>query len=166
MRRVVEILILGAAAALSSGVVVAAEAPVTAEVLGQLHQANQREIDMGQMAQLEGHSKAVKSFGKMLVKDHAAADKKIAKLAREEKITLTDAPAPSSDKDTLPTGQAFDVSFAKMMVQVHQSAISDVKAAHDSTSDQKLQSLLNEILPVLQKHEQEAQRLLDQFNRS
>jgi putative membrane protein len=146
---------------LAGGVVHAADD--TAHVLGMVHRSNQTEIEMGKMAQDHGESKDVKAFGKALAKDHAAADKKIARLAKDEKIDLeanTPAAEPHADM-TQATGAAFDDAFAKAMLADHRKDVAAVTAARDSTSDPKLKRLLTEILPVLQKHQDTAQKLVD-----
>jgi putative membrane protein len=164
MRRLAEVLVICVAAALASGAsaaVWAAEPPTTAEVLAKVHRANQKEIDMGRMATIEGHSKDVKAYGKMLEKDHIAADRKVTKLAKEESVNLADTAAPTQDSQTLPMGADFDAAFAKMMLDDHKKTISELEAARDATSDEKLKRLLGELLPVLRKHADGAQRLVD-----
>src|ERR1700710_490242 len=79
----------------------AADSPATADVLGKLHESNQKEIAMGKMAEKNGKSKEVTSFGKTLVKDHSAADKKVLSLAKAEKIDL---PKPAPAKEDMPMG--------------------------------------------------------------
>ncbi len=76
--------------------------PVTADVLGHLHEANQKEIQAGEIAQKDGRSKAVKEYGKMLVKDNTAADKEVTDLAQSENVNLqssTPAPGPNDMGD-------------------------------------------------------------------
>jgi putative membrane protein len=165
MRRLVEVLIMCAATVLASGVAAAAEPPTTADVLSKLHQTNEREVDMGRMAAEHGNAKDVRAFGKTLVKDHLAAEKKVGKLAKEEKIELAET-APANDMDTLPAGPTFDGVFAKNMLASHQRAIAELEAARDTTSDENLKRLLVELLPVLHKHADTAQRLVDRANRS
>jgi putative membrane protein len=165
MRRVVELLIMCAATVLASGVARAAEPPTTAEVLSKIHQANEREVDMGRMAIEVGKTKEVRDYGKTLVKDHLAAEKKVDKLAKKEKIQLAETTAPS-EMDTLPTGDAFDGAFARRMLKAHQQAITELEAARDATADEQLKKLIGELLPVLRKHEETAQRLVDRTNQS
>lgn len=136
----------------------AADAPATADVLGKLHESNQKEIMMGKMAQKNGKSKEVTTFGKALVKDHSAADKKVLTLAKQEKLELpTAAPA----KEDMPMGAEFDASFAKSMVEDHKKDIDEVTKARDNTTDEKLKKLLGDMLPTLQKHEDTAQKIVD-----
>ena len=61
------------------------ETSPTATVLNKLHLSNQKEIEMGKVAEKGGQSKDVRNFGKDLVKDHTAADKKVAAPAPKRK---------------------------------------------------------------------------------
>jgi predicted outer membrane protein len=92
-----------------------ADAPVTADVLGKLHLSNQKEIEMGKQAQTNGQRKDVKAFGKTLVKDHSAADKKVAALAKKEKIDLAAATPSAKDDTPVPAaGPDFDGKFGQI----------------------------------------------------
>jgi putative membrane protein len=166
MRRIVEFLIMCAATVLASGTPLAAEPPTTAEVLAKIHRANQKEMDMGRMAVQVGHAKDVRSFGKTLMNDHQAAEKKVQKLAKEENVALTET-AVANEESGLPTGDAFDATFAQRMLDDHQKLIVDLEAARETTSDDKLKKLLGDLLPVLHRHESTAHHLVDQTtNRS
>ncbi|HZL20227.1 MAG TPA: DUF4142 domain-containing protein [Polyangia bacterium] len=144
------------------GTAAAATPPATADVLGKLHLANQREIEMGKQAQKNGQSKEVKAFGRTLVKDHTAADKKVVALAKKEKIDLA-ASTPSA-KDDMPApaaGPDFDAKFGQMMLDDHKKAIADATDAQSATTDDQLKKLIAEILPTLKKHEELAQKIVD-----
>lgn len=131
----------------------------TATTLGKVHLSNQKEIEMGKVAEKGGRSKEVKSFGKDLIKDHTAADKKVVALAKEEKIDLAGA---GSTTDHLPQpGADFDLKFAQMMLEDHTHDITEVSTAIDTTSDAKLKELLTNILPTLKKHKETAQKIID-----
>jgi len=131
----------------------------TATTLGKVHLSNQKEIEMGKVAEKGGKSKDVKSFGKELVKDHTAADKKVVALAKSENIDLAGA---GSTTDHLPQpGADFDLKFAQMMLEDHTNDITEVSTAIDTTSDPKLKDLLTEILPKLKKHKEMAQKIID-----
>jgi len=134
-------------------------APSTADVLGKLHKSNQKEIEMGKLAEKQGQSKDAKSFGKMLVKDHSAADKKVMALAKQEKIELPTESSSMKDMEQLPSGAQFDAAFGKAMVEDHKKDIAEVKAARDATTDDKLKKLLGELLPKLEQHQATAEKL-------
>jgi putative membrane protein len=139
----------------------AADAPTAAEVLPKLHQSNQREIEMGKMAEKNGQSKQVKAYGKALVDDHTAADKKVKALAKQEKVDLPAQTEPASHEQMAP-GPDFDTRFAKAMLDDHKKDVADAKDARDKTGDTKLKGLLTDIVPTLEKHEQMAQKIVDQ----
>jgi putative membrane protein len=146
-----------------------ADSPDTAAVLGKLHHSNQMEVAAGKLAEEKGQSKDVKSFGKTLVTDHTASDKKVMALAKTEKIDLpADAAKPDDMMDKLKSasGAEFDKSFAKGMLQDHEKDIAEVKEARDKTTDAKLKSLLTATLPVLEKHRDTAQKLVDKVGAS
>lgn len=148
------LLLLGAGSAAQ-----AANPPPPAEVLAKLHQSNGHEIAMGKLAQQKGQSKEVKAYGKTLAKDHAAADKKVLAFAKAQKIELPTVTDHKGDMDM--GGAEFDAKFAQAMLDDHKKDIAEVMSARDSTTDDKLKSLLSEILPTLEKHRDTAQKLVD-----
>jgi len=153
---------LGLCATLLIPALAMAAPPSTAQVLGDLHQTNQHEIEMGKEAQKNGNTKAVKDFGKTLVKDHTDADKKAMALAKKEKIDITaNTPPMKNEMATIPAGPDFDNKFAQAMVEGHKKAITEVTQARDTTDDASLKKLLTELLPTLQKHEETAQKIVD-----
>jgi len=146
-----------------------AAAPQTEEVLLKLHHANQMEVAAGKLAQEKGQSKDVKSFGKTLVNDHTAADKKVMALAKQEKIDLPTSEPMSDDKMEKmksASGADFDQMFAAEMLEAHKQAVADAKSARDATADKKLKSLLATTIPVLEKHRDTAQKLTDKLGPS
>jgi putative membrane protein len=152
---------LAGALALFGGTALAADPPVTADVLNKLHQSDQKEIEAGKIAQKNGQSKEVRDYGKMLVKDHTAADKKVTSLAKKEKIPLS-ATEPGVDvmKNMTPSSK-FDETFARDMVDDHRKDIAEVAEARSNTTDDQLKQLLSDMLPTLQKHEDAAQKIVD-----
>jgi putative membrane protein len=141
---------------------VALAAPSTAEVLGKLHHSDQHEIEMGKQAEKNGNTKAVKDYGKMLVKDHTAADKKGAALAKKEKIDLTaNTPPMANEMASIPAGADFDKKFAQAMLDDHKRDVAEMTKARDATDDADLKKLLTEVVPVLQKHLDTAQKIVD-----
>jgi putative membrane protein len=142
----------------------ATQTPTTAEVLGSLHEADQKEIQAGRIAQKDGQSKAVKDYGKMLVKDHTAADDRVAALAQKQNVDLvaaTPAPGPNDMGTMATTGPDFDKKFAQEMLDDHRKAIAALTAALNSTADPQLRKLLTELLPTLEKHAAAAQKIVD-----
>lgn len=138
------------------------EGPPPAEVLTKLHHSNQMEIEAGKLAQEKGESKAVKNYGKMLVRDHTAADKQVTALAKQLKVEFETMPAMKSakmDAAKNATGAEFDRLFAEAMVEDHTRDASDAAAARDATKNPKLKKLLTALVPKLEKHRDTAQKL-------
>jgi putative membrane protein len=150
-----------AALLLTPAAAYAADAPSAADVLSKLHQSNQKEIEMGKMAEKNGQSREVKAFGKALVEDHTAAEKKVKALAKQEKVELQTAGEPAHHEDIAP-GPDFDTKFAKAMLDDHKKDVAEAKSARDKTEDSKLKGLLTDIVPTLEKHQDMAQKLVDQ----
>jgi putative membrane protein len=137
--------------------------PVPAEVLTKLHHSNQMEIEAGKLAQEKGQSKAVKDFGKMLVKDHTAADKKVTSVAKQLKVELpTGAPEMKHEKlekARALSGPEFDKAFTEAMVEDHKEDVEEATLARNKTPNPQLKKLLSELVPTLEKHRAEAEKL-------
>jgi putative membrane protein len=161
IRKVLRYGLVGALLTGGTSAALAADPPPTADVLGKLHQSDQKEIEAGKMARKNGQSKQVQDYGKMLVKDHSDADKKVSALAKQQKVDLA-ASAPAADPGMNMAAGAFDDSkFARDMLDDHKKDIAEVTEARDNTNDPKLKKLLSDILPTLQKHQEAAQKILD-----
>ena len=152
---------LGMGACLFVGAARAADAPATADVLNKMHNANLTEIEAGKLAQDNGHSKATKDYGRMLVADRKSADQQVMALAKEENIDLS-ASAPvvgSNSVADLTAGSTFDRRFGRSMVEDDKKEITELTAARDHTSDANLKKMLTDVLPTLQKDETMAEGL-------
>jgi putative membrane protein len=147
-------------------------------VVRQVHQANQKEIEMGQLAADKAKSSAVKSYARKLVDDHKAMDRQLMSYASkkgltsrlEQTATGTEA-AHGGDNDMHArlqgeTGSEFDHDFAATMVDEHDKAIEMVRGARDSVGDPQLRSMLDAALPKLEKHRKMAQDLVDKKSKS
>ena len=143
------------------GSVTAASAKPNQAFLNDAIQGNLAEISMGQLAQKNGGSDGVRSFGQMLVQDHSAANEKAMSLAQTEGVTPPTAPKPEAkqeyDRMSKLNGAAFDKEFAKHMVADHKKDIAEFQAQAKGTDD--VASFAKDTLPTLQKHLQTAQSL-------
>jgi putative membrane protein len=122
---------------------------------------NLAEISVGDLAQKNGGSDDVKSFGKMLVEDHTASNTKATSLAEANGITPPTEPNAEEKKmhDELAklSGMEFDREFAKAMVKGHEGAIAKFEAA--SKGDDDVAKFAQETLPTLEEHLKTAQSL-------
>ena len=59
-------------------------------------------------------------------------------------------------------GADFDGAFITLMIKAHGEAIAMVKHAQDTCDDKEVHALLDQTLPVLQRHQTEAVKLQQQ----
>ena len=139
----------------------AASAKSNETFLNDAIQTNLAEISIGDLAQQNGGSDAVKSFGQMLVKDHTASNQKAEALAQAQGITPPTKPSPEAQKehDALAklSGSEFDKKFAAAMVKGHKEAIGKFDQEAKGTDD--VAKFAKETLPTLQEHLKTAQSL-------
>jgi putative membrane protein len=127
-------------------------------------QGNFAEVQMGELAQKNGQSQDVKSFGKTLVTDHSAANQKATEAAKALGVAPPAGPSEKQkadyDKMAKLSGTAFDKMFAKHMVQDHRKDIRQYQnaAKKQDAAGQYAQNSL----PVLQKHLEAAEALTKQ----
>ncbi len=160
-KRPLHLLALTSGAAALLALRTASAADSTADVLAKIHEANQKEISMGKLAEKQGKDKEVLALAKTIVKDHSEADKKVTAMAKKEKIDLPAAPSnKGADMENMAKGEAFDAHFAQTMLDDHKKTIEDLTKARDATSDAQLRHLITELLPQLKKHEEMAQKLV------
>ena len=96
-------------------------------------EGNFAEVSMGDLAQKNGQSDDVKSYGKMLSTDHAAANQKAMDAAKSMGMNPPSGPNAKQkadfDKMSKMSGTAFDKMFATHMVADHQKDIAEYKKA-------------------------------------
>jgi putative membrane protein len=159
----------------------AANATPTPEVriLSILHAKNMEEVDAGKLAQQNGGSDGVKSYGDMLVRDHTDADDKVNQTAKDAGVTLLSAdevkqmlarekssggapgtppPKPADPLAELRNlkGAEFDRAFMDKMHAGHTELIQIVEASRSTLKDQRVTDLIDKLMPVLREHQQKA----------
>ncbi|MDB4981710.1 MAG: putative exported protein [Myxococcales bacterium] len=139
--------------------------PLDQATVQKLHDANQMEIQMGSLAKEKGSSKAVRDFGRQLVADHAAADRRLAEYLRRhggdiKTLATTTSVDPDHDLLATKTGTEFDRAFALQMIADHTKAITLVESARIETADASLRELFDTLLPTLQAHKKTAQDIV------
>ena len=127
-------------------------------VLNDLHASNLTEIAAGKLGQKSAVAPAVKAYARMLVKDHTAADAKVRALAKRRSVTLVSTARDISNLEAH-SGASFDRAFLAMMVTGHGEAIEKVKRAQQTCEDTEVRKLLDETLPRLEKHRDQALKL-------
>jgi putative membrane protein len=141
--------------------------------LERLHHINQMEIQLGRLAQQNGMSQDVKSYGEMLVRDHTTADERLMSYAQQKGLKLS-TPKPMDDmerkvmaaeraaleKFQVLKGQPFDAAFLAHMVGDHDMALGKVMAAQQNVTDTALTPVLQQHAQAITQHRQQAHTLL------
>jgi putative membrane protein len=124
-------------------------------------EGNFAEVQMGQLAQKQGNSDGVRSFGQMLEKNHSDANKKAVDVAKSLGMTPPTEPSKKQkadyDKMSKMSGAQFDKAFAAHMVADHKKDIKEYERA--SKLKDAAGPYAVETLPVLRKHLDAAQAL-------
>jgi putative membrane protein len=144
-----------------------ATALTDANVLGQLAEANQAEIAVGQMALQRTKSGEVRSFARRMVSDHT----KMLNAGKAVADSLAVTPSPPSP-DSLPqksdqetqtlsalTGMAFDKAYLDAQVADHRMVLALLGKLAAAAQDPRVQSLIAGAQPTVQQHLDRAQSL-------
>jgi putative membrane protein len=140
------------------------ETMTDARFVAVMHHANQDEIEAGKLAEKNGKSASVKSFGKNLVSDHTKADQELLSAAKKAGITPGDSALTMKDKEEMKvdknkmdqvkrmSGAEFDKAFGQVMSQDHERVLSMVRDAKDQLKSQELKQFADSTIPVLERH--------------
>jgi putative membrane protein len=114
------------------------------------------EVELGQLAQQKATNPAVKEFGAMMVKDHTAANEKLKALAASKQIALPDGPSltqkASKTKLDMMSGDTFDKSYVKGMIEDHKSDIEEFQKEAAEGKDPQAKAFAAATLPTLRTH--------------
>lgn len=121
------------------------------------------EVQMGELAQKNGSSEAVKNYGSMLVKDHSKANDELKSIAANKNISVPvglSADQTSHIQDmSAKSGKDFDKAYIDMMVEDHNKAIDLFTKQSNDNADPDLQAFAKKTLPTLKQHLDEAKKL-------
>jgi putative membrane protein len=129
--------------------------------LAEAIEGNYAEVQMGQLAQKNGQSDGVKSFGQTLASDHANANQKATDAAKAIGISAPSGPnaKQKADYDMMAkmSGASFDKAFVKHMVADHKK---DIRAYEkEAKRNDAAGQYAGAELPTLTKHLETAQSL-------
>lgn len=147
-----------------------------ARFLSMLHLKNQKEIEVGRLAQQKATTDEARRLGDMLVNDHTENDRKLMELAQSENIMLLKADqvkaAWAAEKNMRPdqmtdpaaelnslSGAQFDKQFGTKMHEGHQKLIDKVQSMRGQLQNERVRAFADETLTALRKHEQMAQKV-------
>ena len=128
----------------------------TSEFLTKAIKGDNSETKLGALAASRGHSRAVRNFGMMLVRDHRKAKAQAVPVAARHHVRVPAAMADEAKDEYAKLqrmrGAAFDREFARYMVDDHQKDIADFEAETNSGDPADVRALARHTLPALRKH--------------
>lgn len=123
------------------------------------------QVEAAKLAQDQGTSPSVKSFGQEMVTDHSEVDSTLSQLAQSKGVTIPETPNARQRKaiDQLKTkqGAAFDKAYANWQVKGHEAAVSAYKKAEKS-KDPDIAAFAKQTLPKLEQHLEDAKAMKKQ----
>ncbi len=133
--------------------------------------ANTYDMETGSLAVRKGHSKAVRDFGAMLVRDHRNVRQQGRDLAKSLKVTptpprdfaLAEAHVQAMRSLRSVKGRAFDRAFLKQEVDFHNAVLDAVThTLLPATQNAQVKDLETKVAPAFVAHRDRAQSLLDE----
>jgi putative membrane protein len=118
---------------------------------------NLQEVSSGNLAAQKAMRLDVKSFGRMMVKDHSDAEQKLLQLAKRKGIML---PAAATggikpDLNLEKAGAKFDKLYVHGMVSGHQNTVEVFQNYATTGRDPDVKVYAQQMLPVLKHHLEE-----------
>ena len=132
--------------------------------------ANTYDMETGSLAVSKGHSRAVRDFGAMLVRDHRSVRAQGRALAKSLKVTptppkdfaLAKAHVAAMKSLRAARGKAFDRAFLQHEVDFHNAVIDAVtKTLLPAIQNAQLKDMVPKVAPAFAAHRDRAQNLLD-----
>jgi predicted outer membrane protein len=137
------------------------------DMIALLHEGNQMEIEGARLALERGQAERVKTYARLLTKEHQRCDKQLMDYADQKqfdhgsfedgKQEATDGPL---ERLRVRQSQNFDRAFILAMVREHGKMIDALKSTMQESRDTDLLRLLSGQLPVLEKLKKAGEAIL------
>jgi putative membrane protein len=123
-------------------------------------EANQAEIELGQIAASRSTTDGVKMYGQMMTTEHQTAQNDLKVLATNKKVTLTNTLSQKHQqlKDSLMkwSGYSFDTAYIHSMVRDHTKVQALFQNEISTGKEQSVKDYASKYLPHIQMHLQKA----------
>ena len=114
------------------------------------------EVSDGTLASEKATDPKLKDFGAMMVKDHSAANDKLAALAGTKSVTLPTSASVTQmaehEKLKVLSGDTFDKSYIKGQISAHRSTVRLLRKEIASGQDSDAQEFAKSVLPTVRGH--------------
>jgi putative membrane protein len=126
--------------------------------------ANMTQAHLGQMAEGKAARAGIKNFGQTLVNDHTNAYQELAVLDNKLGQAIPKGINVRRDRalESLTTlkGKKFDTRFLRDEIQDHERVLAAFRREAQHGRDQDIKAYANQVLPTVEEHLREAERLL------
>lgn len=142
------------------------------QIIARYHDDDATEIDLGKLAAQRSPRQAVKDYGGMLARDHAAFDAKLTAMVKQAGQTIPKAQQDTqAERDALAStqqrvtelkklrGAAFENEYLRLMIELHARAVAGVDAHAAAAKRPEIAQLLRDEKPALQMHLDRAREL-------
>jgi putative membrane protein len=125
------------------------------------------EVKLGELAQQNASSQAVKDFGRRMVADHGKMGEDVNRVASKENVSLpTDISMTEKmtyERLSKKNGMDFDKAYIEDMVKDHKSDIAAFEKEVNSGSDPEAKAVAEKALPIIREHLKMAQQIAAQL---
>jgi putative membrane protein len=116
------------------------------------------EVELGKLAQQNGHAQQVKDFGARMVQDHSKANDELKSIAQQKGVQLPDQldAEHQAMRDRLAKlqGDAFDRAYMRMMTTDHDKDVKEFRKEAQASKDPDLKRFARDTLNVIEQHDQ------------
>jgi len=133
----------------------------TAAILARIHQSDLKEIALAKAAEDKASTDEVRSFADRLVKDYTTTDSRVVAIARKKNIHLSDSSYHRGAQANSAARTGFDRQFLRQTSVDHDKQIKALQQEREDVSDDDVETLIDQTLPILEQHQQLARLLMN-----
>jgi len=130
--------------------------------------ANLLEVTLGRIASTRGSNSSVKDFGQRMVSDHSNLQQQLTTLTSSNGVPVSASLTSQQQQDVSRlqrlSGTAFDSAYINLMIQDHQTDVSNFEEQSRSADSPRVRDLASKSLPTLRYHLTLAQQVADKIN--
>ncbi len=124
---------------------------------------NLGEVALGNLAEQKASENDVKDFGRLMIKDHSAAEKQLKDWASSHGVTLPTQPGANAQRLkqdlSAKSGRQFDQAYIRDMMQGHDKVIMRFEQEIQNGQEPQLKAYAESVLPKIQDHIRIAENL-------
>jgi len=121
------------------------------------------EVELGQVAQKNGASAEVKSFGQQMVTDHTRLNEELGNAAKKDGFEVPSGLTAKQREEIQAlskiSGKEFDSKYAQLMVKDHTDDLAAFRKAESTMQKPELKKAIVDAIPVIEHHLEMAKKL-------